>query len=108
MPSMAFRDVFNGFVNDRIQPNIHFFIFSDLGRLWSRSYAEADDNRLRSACEHDVRFGDASYSGVNDFHLDIRGRNPDQRFLHRFYRALDVCLHDEVKLLDLLFLHARQ
>ena len=56
---------------------------------------EADDHGLRRDREVDVALADAADRGVHDLHLDLVGRELEQRLRQRFLRALDVGLDDQ-------------
>ncbi len=61
-------------VNNRVQPNINAFLLRQISSLSFRANPEPDDDGARRRSQQDVRFGNSTHAGMNNFELHLVGR----------------------------------
>src|SRR5664279_352191 len=91
-------DLVDRVVDDVVVADVDAVVLGELSRSGVGADVEADDHGLRCDREVDVAFADAADRGVDDLHLDLVGRELEQRLRQRFLRTLYVGLDDQRQL----------
>ena len=97
-------DLVGQLVDDRVQPDVDFFLLGHGLRRALRPDVEADDDRVRRRRQQHVGFGDRADARVQHANLDLVVRQFLKRVGQHFGRAADVGLQNDVQLLGLAFL----
>ena len=88
-------DLVDRVVDDVVVADVDAVVLGQLARAGIGAHVEADDHGLRGDREVDVALADAADRRVHDLHLDLVGRELEQRLRQRFLRALHVGLDDQ-------------
>ena len=93
-------DFFDCVVDDGIDMDIHFLLIGHLASRRSRTNVKADDDSVRSGSQQYIAIRDSAYSTVDNIHLDILGREFNQRVGQCFNRTVYVTLDDDIQFLE--------
>ena len=95
-------DLLKALVNDAVGAYVYILTLGGIKRGLIGTNVEANDDRIGCCRKGDVTLGDTACCCVDNANLDFLVGKLEKRCLNRLNRAVNVCLNDDVQILNAL------